>query len=195
MRASPIEQVAAMAGQVDRTAFAAQAAASAPSCASSRWTCMETADCVRPTRSAARVKLPSSAMKLRMPAAAAGSMVRGECSLPSVSLIWLYKCNSFPLSYPQSSDGVPCASEEDTHVANSSGFDFGSCFRHRPAPSACAGPVAQSDREPALRDEATPPAACCDLDDRGLSDIGISRAQAQFQAEQPIWELVPFLHR
>ena len=32
------------------------------------------------------------------------------------------------------------------------------------------------------------------LDDRGLSDIGISRAQAQFEAERQ-WELVPFLHR
>ena len=34
-----------------------------------------------------------------------------------------------------------------------------------------------------------------DLDDRSLSDIGISRAQAQFEAERPVWELVPFLHR
>jgi uncharacterized protein YjiS (DUF1127 family) len=34
-----------------------------------------------------------------------------------------------------------------------------------------------------------------DLDDRALSDIGISRAQAQFDAERPVWELVPFLHR
>ena len=33
------------------------------------------------------------------------------------------------------------------------------------------------------------------LDDRALSDIGISRAQAQFEAERPVWELVPHLHR
>ena len=29
------------------------------------------------------------------------------------------------------------------------------------------------------------------LDDRALSDIGISRAQAQFTVEQPVWHLVP----
>ncbi len=34
-----------------------------------------------------------------------------------------------------------------------------------------------------------------DLDDRALSDIGIGRAQAQFLAERPVWELIPFLHR
>ena len=28
------------------------------------------------------------------------------------------------------------------------------------------------------------------LDDRALEDIGISRAQAQFQVERPIWDLV-----
>ena len=33
------------------------------------------------------------------------------------------------------------------------------------------------------------------LDDRALSDIGISRAQAQFEAERPLWELTPFVHR
>ncbi len=33
------------------------------------------------------------------------------------------------------------------------------------------------------------------LDDRELKDIGLSRAQAQFEAERPIWELVPFFHR
>lgn len=30
-----------------------------------------------------------------------------------------------------------------------------------------------------------------ELDDRALSDIGISRAQAQFTVEQPVWHLVP----
>jgi uncharacterized protein YjiS (DUF1127 family) len=29
------------------------------------------------------------------------------------------------------------------------------------------------------------------LDDRALSDIGISRAQAQFEVERPVWQLVP----
>lgn len=33
------------------------------------------------------------------------------------------------------------------------------------------------------------------LDDRGLSDIGLSAAQAQFVTERPVWELMPFLHR
>ena len=33
------------------------------------------------------------------------------------------------------------------------------------------------------------------LDDRALSDIGVSRAQAQFDSERPIWDLVPGLHR
>ncbi len=33
------------------------------------------------------------------------------------------------------------------------------------------------------------------LDDRALSDIGISRAQAQFLTERPVWDLVPGLHR
>ena len=30
-------------------------------------------------------------------------------------------------------------------------------------------------------------AALASLDERGLQDIGISRAQAQFEAEQPFW--------
>ncbi len=34
-----------------------------------------------------------------------------------------------------------------------------------------------------------------ELDGRGLSDIGMSPAQAQFLSERPVWELVPFLHR
>ena len=29
------------------------------------------------------------------------------------------------------------------------------------------------------------------LDDRALSDIGISRAQAEFNVERPVWDLVP----
>lgn len=29
------------------------------------------------------------------------------------------------------------------------------------------------------------------LDDRALSDIGMSRAQAAFEAERPFWQLVP----
>ncbi len=33
------------------------------------------------------------------------------------------------------------------------------------------------------------------LDDRALGDIGVSRAQAQFVAERPVWELVPGLYR
>ena len=33
------------------------------------------------------------------------------------------------------------------------------------------------------------------LDDRALSDIGISRAQAQFDAERPVWDLIAGLHR
>ena len=33
------------------------------------------------------------------------------------------------------------------------------------------------------------------LDDRALSDIGISRAQARFESERPVWELLPHLHR
>ena len=37
--------------------------------------------------------------------------------------------------------------------------------------------------------------ALASLDDRALSDIGISRAQAQFESERAGWELVPFLHR
>ena len=37
--------------------------------------------------------------------------------------------------------------------------------------------------------------ALASLDDRALSDIGISHAQAQFESERAVWELVPFLHR
>ena len=33
------------------------------------------------------------------------------------------------------------------------------------------------------------------LDDRALSDIGVSRAQAQFESDRPIWALLPSLHR
>ena len=33
------------------------------------------------------------------------------------------------------------------------------------------------------------------LDDRALSDIGISRAQAQFTVERPVWDLTPNSHR
>lgn len=44
------------------------------------------------------------------------------------------------------------------------------------------------------RSEALTRRQLAQLDDRGLSDIGVSRAQAQFEAERS-WELVPFLHR
>ena len=29
------------------------------------------------------------------------------------------------------------------------------------------------------------------LDDRALGDIGISRAQAEFEVERPVWHLIP----
>ena len=33
------------------------------------------------------------------------------------------------------------------------------------------------------------------LDDRALQDIGVSRAQAQFEAERPVWAALASLHR
>ena len=47
----------------------------------------------------------------------------------------------------------------------------------------------------AARAEAATRRQLAALDDRALSDVGISRAQAQFEAERPVWELIPFLHR
>ncbi len=63
---------------------------------------------------------------------------------------------------------------------------------HRPAPSRVS--VFQRYLVRVYKDAVTRRALAA-LDDRALSDIGISRAQAQFQSERAVWELVPFVHR
>ncbi len=42
----------------------------------------------------------------------------------------------------------------------------------------------------AARQDAVTRRQLASLDDRGLSDIGISRAQAQFLAEAPVWDVL-----
>ncbi len=69
-------------------------------------------------------------------------------------------------------------------------------LRRMPAREQAAGRLSTIQRTLVrLYKDAITRRALASLDDRALSDIGISRAQAQFESERAVWELVPFLHR